>query len=238
MSNRWFSAKLLIAGMIFSLAGSHFSLAGSLSLGLPDIDQVLRNQTGIHADGCEYVSQVANRIEKYKKLGDCLFELFYESSGNPNRAGFIRTTVRDLSPNGTPGSHQARLNIFWRPSTDSFSWNLYRMVADYFFPTHVKGEEDTTWGTLVFQFPDADGLNLISQPSLRRVLGATHQPLSVFSISIFPVREESDPGLYQGMMFFFGPGAKVTEPMYQIYFKTGLDPEAKKKGYFLEMNGE
>jgi hypothetical protein len=203
-----------------------------------DLDEVLREQLGIGFETCKHVSQVSSRISTYRGIGPCLYQLLIEGLQTPNLTGYVEAVANDLTSSGAPGPHRSRVHVFWqlRSGSSLFS-NIWRLVKDVVAPAQAKSEQDALWGTIIFHFPDGDSRNLISNPALKKTLGAIGRPLKVFSISLFPVADANDPGLYQGMIFFFSRGAQASEPMYQIYFKTG--PVSGEKGnYFLEVDGE
>lgn len=203
-----------------------------------DVDQILQKYLKIEFKSCEYLSQVESKITVYDGIGPCIYLMFVENLGTPNRAGVIRAKAHLM------GTHlETWVHIFADPvpSNDSLIENVFRLIQERWTPWNVKNFDDAFWGTWVVYFPNADGLNLISHAGIRSVLESQKKDLQAISISFFPVREKADPAFHQGMVYFFSPHSSirsthVKDPLYQLYFKTDL--LIRKEHRFLEVEGQ
>lgn len=203
-----------------------------------DVDEILRNDLAIEFSSCEYISQVESKITLYSGIGPCLYLMFIESLGTPNRAGVVRAKAHLLGKES-----ETLVHFFVEPTTssDSLIYNVFRLIQERLSPKKIKDFDDAFWGTWVIHFPNADGLNLISHPGLRSLLQSQKKSLKALSISFLPVQEKEDPAFHQGMVYFLSPdssviGDHVNHAMYELYFKTDL--LTRKKHRFLVVEGE
>lgn len=203
-----------------------------------DVDEILRNKLAIKFSSCEYLSQVESKMSVYDGIGPCLYLMFIESLGTANRAGVVRAKAHLLGEKSETSVH-----VFANPTTanDSLIYNVFRLVQERLNPERIRDFQDAFWGTWVIDFPNADGLSLISNSGLRSLLQSQSQPLKAASISFFPVREKRDSAFHQGMVYFFSPnstvrGDHVSNALYELYFKTDL--LTKKDHRFLVVEGQ
>lgn len=212
--------------------------------GLFDIDEIILRKSNIEFTSCEYVSQVRSVITSYRGVGACVYHLVIESLSTPNRAGFIRAQAHVVLKADHPlarAQHftkDTHVNIFWSPSliTYSLTSNILRMVREYLVPFMIKNHEDALWGTWLLQFPDHDGYRLFSNKVVRAFARQNWSEVEWVSLSLFPVLESEDPAFYQGMIYLFNHGSRVSSPVYEFYFKTDLP--SWNDQHFLDLDGK
>jgi len=242
----WFAAGVLLGtwGTCFAAHADQRTVENGsafyhwISKSFFDVDKLLAEQLKIEFSSCEYYSNLSNTVLRDRGVGSCLFRALEENFSSPAIAGMVRAKAHSLV--GGKGEHQKEtlVHIVWNPSNrkNTVISNVFRLVSELIVPSWIKTKDDAIWGTLVFRFPKHDGFDLIPNEIVRSLIDPDGQPLDMFSITMFPVGDRRDAGTLQGVIYFFGQGATVEHPMYQIHFKTDL-PE-RGDNHFLEMDAK